>query len=105
MGEIKARRLAQPVRCNPGTLVGDYVPFYFCPRSVMLYLIYKANQFIGLRRGNAALPTTSSPGRMRGPIESVNSRRINSAGVPLSEDQIQLAYRRLNEQGWLPVGS
>lgn len=24
-------------------MVGDYVPFYFCPRSVMLYLLYRAN--------------------------------------------------------------
>jgi len=23
--------------------VGDCVPFYFCPRSVMLYLIYQGN--------------------------------------------------------------
>jgi hypothetical protein len=43
MTDIKARRLALPVDCRPGTHVGDYVPFYFCPRSVMLFLIYKAN--------------------------------------------------------------
>lgn len=29
--------------CHPETKVGDYVPFYFCPRSVMLFLIHKAN--------------------------------------------------------------
>lgn len=43
MNDIKARRLALPVTCRPGTRVGDYVPFYFCPRSVMLYLIWRAN--------------------------------------------------------------
>ncbi len=43
MSEIKKRRLTLPVRCNGGTSVGDYVPFYFCPRSVMLYLIYRGN--------------------------------------------------------------
>ena len=43
MSTIKARRLVLPVRCHPDTMVGDYVPFYFCPRSVMLYLIYCAN--------------------------------------------------------------
>lgn len=36
---IKHRRLHKPVPCYPGTRVGDYVPFYFCPRSVMLYVI------------------------------------------------------------------
>ena len=43
MGGIKARRLTLPVNCFPGDLVGGYVPFYFCPRSIMLYLIYRAN--------------------------------------------------------------
>jgi ssDNA thymidine ADP-ribosyltransferase, DarT len=39
---IKQRRLEElEVSCYPGTMVGEYVPFYFCPRSVMLYVIYK----------------------------------------------------------------
>lgn len=41
--EIKADRLVLPVQCNPGTCVGDYVPFYLCPRSVMLYVISRRN--------------------------------------------------------------
>ena len=43
MQSIKARRLGLPVRCHPGDFVADYVPFYFCPRSVMLYILYRAN--------------------------------------------------------------
>ncbi|MBI5947970.1 MAG: DUF4433 domain-containing protein [Chloroflexi bacterium] len=43
MSAIKDRRLTLPVGCHPGDHVGDYVPFYFCPRSVMLYLIHMAN--------------------------------------------------------------
>lgn len=44
MSEIKRRRIEEIlVACHPGTKVGDYVPFYFCPRSVMLFLIHKAN--------------------------------------------------------------
>jgi hypothetical protein len=43
MGGIKARRLALPVPCHPGTRVGEYVPFYFCSRSIMLYVIHCAN--------------------------------------------------------------
>jgi len=44
MSGIKRRRVeALPVDCHPGTKVGDYVPFYFCPRSVMLYVIHCAN--------------------------------------------------------------
>jgi len=43
MGSIKQRRLTLPVSCHPSTHVGDYVPFYFCSRSVMLYVIHRAN--------------------------------------------------------------
>ncbi|GAB4249785.1 MAG: DUF4433 domain-containing protein [Thermoleophilia bacterium] len=44
MSRIKHRRLhLLNVHCHPGTKVGDYVPFYFCPRSVMLYVIHCAN--------------------------------------------------------------
>lgn len=44
MSEIKRRRIEEiMVTSHPDTKVGDYVPFYFCPRSVMLYLIYRAN--------------------------------------------------------------
>lgn len=43
MQGIKGRRLTLPVACHVGDNVGDYVPFYFCPRSVMLYVIHCAN--------------------------------------------------------------
>ena len=44
MTEIKRRRLFEiEVACHRGTKVGDYVPFYFCPRSIMLYIIYRDN--------------------------------------------------------------
>jgi ssDNA thymidine ADP-ribosyltransferase, DarT len=43
MSRIKERRLTLPVKCHDGDFVGDYVPFYFCPRSVMLYLMHKGN--------------------------------------------------------------
>ncbi len=43
MRNIKNRRLGLPLKCHPGDFVGGYVPFYFCPRSIMLYLIHCAN--------------------------------------------------------------
>lgn len=36
---IKARRMNRQVPVGPGGTVGDYVPFYFAPRSPMLYAI------------------------------------------------------------------
>jgi hypothetical protein len=44
MSTIKQRRLEElTLASHPDLHVGDCVPFYFCPRSVMLYLIYKRN--------------------------------------------------------------
>ena len=44
MGEIKQRRLESQLSSHPGLCVGECVPFYFCPRSVMLYLIHRRNR-------------------------------------------------------------
>ena len=36
---IKARRMRRLVTVSAGGTLGDYVPFNFCPRSVMLYVV------------------------------------------------------------------
>ncbi|WP_154675488.1 type II toxin-antitoxin system toxin DNA ADP-ribosyl transferase DarT [Parafrankia elaeagni] len=41
--DIKEHRRAKPVRVDPYGVVGEYVPFYYAPRSPMLYKIYKGN--------------------------------------------------------------
>jgi len=43
MNKIKERRLTLPLTSHPGLNVGDCVPFYFCPRSPMLYMFHKGN--------------------------------------------------------------
>ena len=44
MSTIKKRRLEViDVSCHPGSKVGHYVPFYYCPRSVMLYILHRSN--------------------------------------------------------------
>ena len=43
MDKIKQRRLTKTLNSHPNLHVGNCVPFYFCPRSVMLYVIYRAN--------------------------------------------------------------
>ena len=43
MSDIKARRLASELSSHRGLRVGQCVPFYFCPRSVMLYLLHQGN--------------------------------------------------------------
>ena len=43
MNNIKRRRLTKALNSYPDLHVGDCVPFYFCPRSVMLYVIHMTN--------------------------------------------------------------
>lgn len=43
MAGIKRRRLGLPVGGHAGLMVGACVPFYLCPRSVMLYLLHRGN--------------------------------------------------------------
>ena len=40
---IKQRRMNRPVMTTAGGTLGDYVPFNFCPRSVMLYPISRGH--------------------------------------------------------------
>ncbi len=40
---IKARRATRPVPVRPGGVVADYVPFYFAPRSPMMFAIERGN--------------------------------------------------------------
>ncbi|MCL2852410.1 MAG: DUF4433 domain-containing protein [Defluviitaleaceae bacterium] len=44
MGAIKKRRLEElTISSHPGLYVGECVPFYFCHRSIMLYILHRAN--------------------------------------------------------------
>jgi hypothetical protein len=51
MSNIKARRLQLPLSCHAGLRVGGCAPFYFCSRSVMLYLIYRRNEELAYKGG------------------------------------------------------
>ncbi|WP_257388976.1 DUF4433 domain-containing protein [Tahibacter caeni] len=44
MASIKQRRLKElTLNSHPSLHVGECVPFYFCSRSIMLFLLYRAN--------------------------------------------------------------
>lgn len=51
---IKDRRSAKQVPCSAGGTLADYVPFYFAPRSPMLYAIHRGN-VVGYQGGQAAV--------------------------------------------------
>lgn len=43
MHDLKSHRLHRPVEGHIDLMVGGCVPFYFCSKSVMLYVIHRAN--------------------------------------------------------------
>ncbi|UNP28073.1 type II toxin-antitoxin system toxin DNA ADP-ribosyl transferase DarT [Lysobacter gummosus] len=50
-GHIKARRLTElTIPCCGNRFVGEFVPFYYCPRSPMLFTINQGN--VGKPRGH-----------------------------------------------------
>jgi len=56
MNNIKQRRLTElTLTSHPRLYVGQCVPFYFCPRSVMLYLLHMANHPELVYRGGQEL--------------------------------------------------
>lgn len=56
MNDIKERRLNElTLASHPSLHVGDCVPFYFCPRSVMLYLIWRDNSELSYRGGQGPI--------------------------------------------------
>ncbi len=51
MDNIKARRMTKELASHDSLCVGECVPFYFCPRSVMLFLIHRGNSELSYQGG------------------------------------------------------
>ena len=95
MGRIKARRLNElSLSCHPALRVGQCVPFYFCSRSVMLYMIHKRNEDLTYRGGQE--PIVHLEADMRATIDwaQANGRRwaytLSNAGSYYFEDRSSL---------------
>ncbi len=91
MESIKQRRIERlEVSCHPETKVGDYVPFYFCPRSIMLYVIHRANNAELAYRGGQG-PIVHLEADLQSVIEwaATNDRRwafsLSNAGASYAE--------------------
>jgi hypothetical protein len=107
MSEIKARRLNELyLSSHPDLRVGECVPFYFCPRSVMLYLIRQANHPNLTYRGGqgpiihlvADLNATVAWAEQEGVRWAFT---LSNAGAYYFEDRSDLA--QLNEINWPAV--
>ena len=107
MKDIKRRRLSELyLESHPGLLVGDCVPFYFCPRSVMLYVISRANHpQLSYRGGQKPIVHLEADLRSTVAWADGKSRRwaftLSNAGARYFEDRSDL--RQLDEIDWAAV--
>lgn len=107
MNDIKRRRLTElKLASHPNLFVGDCVPFYFCPRSVMLYLIYKANnQDLQYKGGQGWIIHLEADLRQTVAWAQKQGRRwaftLSNAGARYFEDRCRLD--QLGEINWTAV--
>jgi len=109
MNGIKRRRLNElTLGCHPCLHVGDCVPFYFCPRSVMLYVIYQGNKPDLIYRGGQT-PIVHLVADLHETVRWAegNGQRwaftLSNAGAYYFEDRCDLAH--LDEVDWEAVRS
>jgi len=104
MNTIKQRRLSElRLNSHPDLHVGDCVPFYFCPRSVMLYLICQANHpELDYRGGQGPIIHFEADLHAVAAWAAANGRRwaftLSNAGARYFEDRGNLA--QLDEIDW-----
>ncbi len=96
MTSIKKRRLEElRLSSHPDLFVGSCVPFYFCPRSVMLYLISRGNDpDLAYRQGQQ--PILHLEADLRQTVAWANQQRVrwaftlSNAGARYFEDRCDL---------------
>lgn len=107
MNGIKRRRLNELIlNSYPDLHVGDCVPFYFCPRSVMLYLIHQANHpELNYRGGQEPIVHLEADLYTSVAWAQQNNYRwaftLSNAGAKYFEDRCKLD--QLNEINWTAV--
>ncbi len=107
MSRIKQRRLNElTLTSHPNLRVGGCVPFYFCPRSIMLYLIYQANHpELEYRGGQVSIVHLEADLRASVAWAEQKQKRwtftLSNAGAYYFEDRCDL--EQLNEINWKAV--
>lgn len=109
MGDIKRRRLQElQLTSHPGLFVGQCVPFYFCPRSIMLFLISCANHPELDYKGGQG-PIVHLECDLRAAVRWAEQQRLrwaftlSNAGAYYFEDRADLA--QLGEINWDAVAT
>lgn len=106
MNTIKSRRMNELVLAShPGLYVGQCVPFYFCPRSVMLYLIYRRNAELAYQGGQVPIVHLVSDLNTVVAWAQANGQRwafsLSNAGSRYFDDRCDL--NNLHEINWAAV--
>jgi hypothetical protein len=103
MSNIKARRLNElNLSCHLFLRVGQCTPFYFCPRSVMLFLIYRRSEELAYKGGQE--PIVHLEADLHATIDwaQQNNQRwaftLSNAGAYYFEDRADIA--KLGEINW-----
>jgi hypothetical protein len=108
MSNIKDRRLNElSLSCHPGLRVGECTPFYFCSRSVMLYLIYRRNEELTYKGGQEPIVHLEADLHAAIAWAQANNRRwaftLSNAGAYYFEDRSDL--ENLGEINWDAVNA
>ena len=106
MSNIKQRRMNElQLDSHPGLYVGQCVPFYFCPRSVMLFLIHRRNPELAYKDGQGPIIHLEADLHATVAWANANGRRwaftLSNAGAFYFEDRANLA--KLGEVDWNAV--
>ena len=112
MSDIKLRRLTELTLNNhPGLHVGECVPFYFCPRSVMLFLLHKGNT-PGLTYGGGQEQIVHLEADLHAVVDWAKDQQrrwaftLSNAGARYFEDKADLAdlhkleWDAISAQSW-----
>lgn len=109
MSEIKERRLKElRLQSHPDLFVGQCTPFYFCPRSVMLYLINQGNHPNLTYRGGQG-PIVHLEADLKATIAWAREKQrkwaftLSNAGARYFEDRNDL--KKLSEINWDAVAA
>lgn len=107
MSNIKRRRLEElTLDSHPGLRVGECVPFYFCPRSIMLYLLHMGNHSELTYRGGQS-PIVHLEADLRATVAWAQQNNLrwaftlSNAGAYYFEDRANLT--QLGDINWAAV--
>ena len=108
MNHIKQRRLQElALASHPQLFVGQCVPFYFCPRSVMLFLIHRQNAELSYQGGQGQIIHLQADLLDTVAWAQAQGRRwaftLSNAGARYFEDRADLA--QLDEIDWEAVNA